>query len=316
MNWQRYVETPPFVGLLQFETGTTCNGRCLFCHHKDMMRKGTASWSTILEAIDVCAPYAETVCPFMMQEPLLEPRLCAVLDNIKQVNPFTKTQIYTNMAKLPSDWRNLIDEGNLDTMIISFYGPTPELYKKYQPTFNWHQTRDNICRFMGYRRAQGLSKPFVKMHYIALPDLIGPKGVTAKHFFSEWNKVVDAVGTTVYRTHDLEDPCFQSLSEAEKFEYTLYGAPVPKRVPCQRLWAGLYVLFNGDVVPCSADYDGVNVLGNIHEEDPRRIWLGKKHQEFRKQHVKGKYNSLDLCRHCNYWRHEMSEEWVTYWLCQ
>ena len=118
----KFVESPSFVGLLQFETSTVCNGRCLFCHHKDMKREGVASWSTILEAIDIIAPYAQTVCPFLMQEPLLEPRLCAVLDNVKQVNPFAKTEIYTNMSTLPNNWRSIIDEGNLDTMIISFYG--------------------------------------------------------------------------------------------------------------------------------------------------------------------------------------------------
>src|SRR3972149_6129718 len=91
-----YVKKPPFVGLLQFETATACNGKCTFCKHKDMHRNGKASWQTILEAIDTCVPYAQTVCPFLMQEPLLEQRLPAILDNIKQINPRVKTQIYTN----------------------------------------------------------------------------------------------------------------------------------------------------------------------------------------------------------------------------
>lgn len=314
MSLGTYVANPPFIGLLQFETSTICNGRCVFCHHKDMKRKGIASWSTILDVIDICVPYAETVCPFLMQEPLLEPRLCGILDNIKQVNPKAKTQIYTNMAKLPENWKSLIAEQNLDLMIISFYGPTPELYRKYQPAFDWNQTRANIHKFMKYRKGMGYTRPLVKMHYIALPDLLGPKNQTAKLFFKDWHGIVDQIGTTVYRTHDEEDPCFQSLSDVEKFEQGLYGEPPPIRVPCQRLWSGFYVLFNGDVVPCSADYDGLNVLGNIHDEDPRKIWWGKKARDFRQKHVDGEFDSLDLCRHCNYWKYEMSEEWVTYWV--
>lgn len=313
MNWIEYVEHPPFVPLLQFETSTVCNGACVFCHHKDMTRKGIASWSTILEVIDICAPFADTVCPFLMGEPLLEPRLCTILDNIKQVNHKTNTQIYTNMAKLPKDWHNIIDEQNLDTMIISFYGPTAELYKKYQPTFDWARTRRNIRRFMAYRKKQGLAKPFVKMHYISLPDLMGQNASVAREFFTEWRQIVDNVGNTVYRTYDEDDPVFDSLEQAQRWEHLLYGEPPPKRVPCQRLWSGLYVLFNGDVVPCSADYNGVSVLGNIHEEDPRKIWWGDNHQAFRQKHVDGVYEGL--CTHCNYWKYEMSEQWVTYWLC-
>jgi len=299
-TYEKYVQEPPFVGLLQFETGTACNGKCTFCSHKDMKRSGTASWSTILEVIDQCAPYAQTVCPFWMQEPLLEPRLPAILDNVKQVNPKTETVIYTNMAKLPKWWRQLVDEQNLDTMIISFYGATPQLYRKYQPGFNWNRTRRNIKRFMAYRKSKGYKKPYVKMHYIMLPDTVA----AAKGFAEEWINIVDSVGGTVYRTYETNEAL-------EQFEQKQYGAP-PKRVPCIRLWSGFYVQFNGDVCPCSADSQGDNVLGNVLEQNFRQIWWGPKAREFREKHIKGEY--AEMCRNCNYYKYEMPKEWIQYWL--
>ena len=112
---ENFVKNPPFVPLLQFETSTTCDGACTFCNHKNMKRKGTASWSTLLDIIDTCAPHAGTVCPFLMGEPLLEPRLTALLDNVKQVNPKATTQIYTNMNSMtPQKAREIIESGVLD----------------------------------------------------------------------------------------------------------------------------------------------------------------------------------------------------------
>lgn len=299
----KYVKTPPFIPLLQFETTTNCDGACTFCNHKTMRRHGNAKWSTMLEVIDQCVPHAAEVCPFLMGEPFKEPRLDAILDNIYQVNPWTKTVLYSNMhAPTHRQLCEIVDHQFLDRLIVSFYGPTPELYRKYQPTFDFERTANNIRYLMNYRKKQRKEKPEVIMHYIALPDLL--KEYVG--FDRQWSRVVDRVGATVYRPHTKEEAEY-----AEGFENDLWGKHASRRVPCQRLWTGFYVLFNGDVVPCSADYNGVNVLGNIHDSEPIDIWWGEKATAFREAHARGEY--ADMCRHCNYWKFEMNPEWNSYW---
>lgn len=304
---QDYIDCPPFVGLLQFETSTACDGKCTFCNHHIMKRCGSASWSTILEVIDTCAPFASTACPFLMGEPLLEPRLTTILDNLKQVNPKIQTHIYSNMHSLTAEkTREIVDSQLLDLLTVSFYGATPDLYSKYQPGFDYHRTRENIKQFMAYRNSRGLKKPQVQMHFIALPDLL-------RHytqFEKEWSSYADNVGITVYRTHNQ-----QEQTEAERWEQLIHGKHAPLRVPCSRIWSGFYVHFNGDVVPCSADYNGENVLGNIHEcYRPMDIWWGAKAKAFRQKHINQQWDSIPMCRNCNYWKYEMPKDWVKYWL--
>jgi radical SAM protein with 4Fe4S-binding SPASM domain len=307
MNYNEYVDRPPFVGLLQFETSTACDGKCTFCHHSQLKRKGVASWSTLLEVIDSCAPYASTACPFLMGEPLLEPRLIPILDNLKQVNPKINTHIYTNFYSMTKQKaRDIIQSQLLDLITVSFYGPTPELYAKYQPGFNWQQTRSNIKHFMQIRNRLGLTKPQVQMHYIGLPDLLRayPK------YEAEWRSVVDNVGITVFRTHTE-----QENSESEQWMKIIHGKHAPLRVPCARIFSGFYVHCNGDVVPCSGDCEGDNVLGNIHDcYHASDVWWGDKAQAFRKKHIDREWNEIPMCKDCNYWKYEMPRDWVSYWV--
>ena len=305
-EFQEYITHPSFIPLLQFETNTFCDGKCVFCSHKDMKRVGTAKWSTLLEIIDTCVPYAQTVCPFIMQEPWLEPRLTAILDNVKQVNHKAKTLIYSNMhSATPQQMRELLTSELLDDLIISFYAPTPQLYKKYQPTFNFSHTTSNIRKFMELKRKLGVNKPTVTMHYIALPDLLK----YGEQFITTWKPIVDKVGVTIYRPHSDPDPFIGNVDE---YDRKVWGEHLPKRVPCSRLYMGLYILFNGDVVPCTADFNGENVLGNILETEPLDIWWGEKATQFRKEHAEGKY--APMCRVCNYWKYEMTPEWSANWI--
>ena len=272
-----------------------------------MKRKGNASWSTIFEVIDTCAPFASTACPFLMQEPLLEPRLITILDNLKQVNPKINTHIYSNMHSMTRQKaEEIIDSQLLDTLTVSFYGPTKEVYGKYQPTFNFDKTRENIKQFMLLRNQKGLKKPFVQMHFIALPDMI----MGYQKFRDEWQPYADNVGVTVYRTHTE-----QEVLESQRWQKDVHGQCAPVRVPCSRIFSGFYVLFNGDVVPCSADYNGDNVLGNIHDcYRPTDIWWGAKAKAFRQKHVDGKTCDIEMCKNCNYWKYEQPKEWVNYWM--
>ena len=307
VNFDQYVEEPPFVGLLQFEPSTACDGSCTFCPHPKLKRKGTASWSTLLEIIDTCAPHAGSACPFLMGEPLLEPRLTAILDNLKQVNPKIQTHIYTNFYSMTQQKaQELIEQQLLDLITVSFYGPTPELYAKYQPGFKWEQTRSNIKDFMQLRRKMGYLKPRVQMHYIALPDLY--KVYPA--YLDEWTGIVDQVGATVYRSHTQQENV-----ESELWQKIIHGVHAPMRVPCARIWSGFYVLCNGDVVPCSGDCEGENVLGNINScYKPQDIWHGEKAKAFRQLHVEQRQKEIPMCQNCNYWKYEMPRDWVQYWM--
>jgi len=269
-----------------------------------MKKRESMKWSTILSVLEQAVPYVKTVCPFLFQEPLMEKRLIAILDNIKQFNPRCETVVYSNMSRMtPELAREILETGYLDQLVISYYAPNQHIYELLQPPLNYRQTALNIRDFIALRAELRKTRPRVVMHYITLPELVaGWKG-----FFDEWSRVVDHVGFVHYDNFHGVKP------KVDQTQY--FGAPkVDRMIPCQRLWSQLNILSTGDVVPCCLDYAGEIVLGNVEDDNLRDIWSGKRFNSLRQSHMQEEYP--ELCRGCTVYEYRFTEVWCNHWLRQ
>lgn len=303
MSIEDFVENPPFPKFVQFETGTACNAKCLMCPHDKMKRKGTASWSTLSKIITQAVPHVSSACPFLMQEPMLEPRLPAILANIKQNNPNCTTVVYSNMSVLPDNiMKPIVDHGLLDELHISFYGPTEALYKKWQPPLNKAKTIENIKRIGLYRVKRKRFRPLLILHVLSVPEIMD-----AIDGYKDVAPYVDRMANVQFDTFHGDIPDYGG--DQRKY----MGEPAP-RTPCQRLWTALNVHFNGSVVPCCIDYQDEHVLGNINENTLQEIWSGQKFQSFRRLHIEGRWNEIAMCKNCRVHEYQFGHEWVEYWV--
>lgn len=290
---------------LQFETGTKCNTSCIMCPKQKMTRSGTATWKTLLEVIEEGAPHAAEVCPFLYQEPLLEPRLVAILNNIHTTTPNTQITVYTNMAAMTEELaRKILKTRALSKLVISFYGPTEEIYNKWQPGLDWETTKENIRRFVRIRNEMGLKKPYIVMHVIAATELLDH----TKAFGEEWAPIVDTIGVVPFDTMGgviphMGDPEFLFPGQTKVLE----------RLPCHRLWGSLTTLFNGDVVACCLDFNGIMPLGNINEEHIHDIWRGETFNELRRLHLERRFDEIPLCKNCMVWKNPSEKNWRAKW---
>lgn len=304
LTMEEFLDAPPFPKFLQFETNTVCNAKCLMCPHSKMKRKGTASWSTIGKIIQQAVPKVDAVCPFLMQEPMLEPRLVPILANIKARNPIAQTILYTNMSVLSEEQTNkIIDYDLLNELHISFYGPTEQLYSKWQPPLNWQQTKTNIQSFYISRQNKQKQLPTITLHVLGVPEIY-----EAIQGYEPLRPYVDQIAVVQYDTFHGDMPDYGG--DQTRF----FGRSPAPRTPCQRLWSGINVHFDGSVVPCCIDWDDQNVLGNIHQNTLEEIWSGIKFQKFRQLHMQGRWNEISMCRHCRVHEYQFSEDWVRYWL--
>jgi len=64
---------------------------------------------------------------------------------------------------------------------------------------------------------------------------------------------------------------------------------------CEYPWTSLTVMANGEVVPCTQDYDTEITFGNIHKETLEEIWNGKTYKEFRQMHIAGNFPKGHKC---------------------
>jgi radical SAM protein with 4Fe4S-binding SPASM domain len=267
-----------------------------------MKRKGAASNSQINKIIREAAPKSASVCPFLYQEPFLEPRLVNILANIKQNNPNCATVVYSNMANVSEETIKQIVEFNLlDELHISFYGPTEELYAKYQPPLNRAQTVANIKKFREIRDKAGKSKPVMTLHVLNVPEIL-----EASQGYADVIGYVDCNAVVQFDTFHGVIPDYAGD------QTKVMGAPA-KRTPCQRLWTGLNVHFDGSVVPCCLDFNDEHVLGNVNKESLQEIWSGERFQAFRKLHLEKRWNEIEMCRNCRVHEYQFSKDWTAWW---
>ncbi|MBB4266194.1 radical SAM/SPASM domain-containing protein [Roseospira visakhapatnamensis] len=64
---------------------------------------------------------------------------------------------------------------------------------------------------------------------------------------------------------------------------------------CEFPWTSLTVMADGNVVPCTQDYDVEMVLGNVMEQSLEEIWNGDRYRDLRHWHVTGRFPPGHKC---------------------
>ena len=257
------TQTEKSINLLQFETNTLCNANCKFCMHNKMKRHGDMPFWKTLDLLYNLAPHAQSICPFGMQEPLLDRHFSQILANCKLYNPNASTIVYSNMSVYPEEhWRRILNAGLLDELVISFYGVDEATYWDLQPPLQYELTRANIKRLMRYKHRLNWNKPKVKLDFLVMPETMP----LAKQFYDEWKPIVDEFAVVA-----LDNWCGSIPVDFKLLERVLPRKPYP-RVPCHRLWSTLMIHYTGNVVLCCLDYDDSVVLGNVFK-DGWDVWF-------------------------------------------
>lgn len=64
---------------------------------------------------------------------------------------------------------------------------------------------------------------------------------------------------------------------------------------CEFPWSSLTIMSNGNVVPCTQDYDAEMCFGNIKETSLETIWNSDEYKEFRQWHISGNFPKGNKC---------------------
>ena len=66
---------------------------------------------------------------------------------------------------------------------------------------------------------------------------------------------------------------------------------------CWRMWQSCVITWDGGVVPCCFDKDATHQLGQLQTTDFKKIWSGKRYQNFRGALLKSR-SEIDICKNC------------------
>jgi radical SAM protein with 4Fe4S-binding SPASM domain len=296
------MNPPDSFGLLQFETNTSCNASCTFCNHKYMKRHGEMPLTKIIDLTYHLAYKAKTICPFHMQEPMLEPRLDKILSNVRTFNPHAYIVVYTNMSVYPEQQlENIVKWGLIDNLIVSCYGGTPEQHNTMQPGADYNTVVNNIHKLIKLRDKYRFSTPNILVGYLVTKE--------TKPYIKQFQETWQNIATPTYFRYD--SWCGTQPYNA-KDEEALWGPPAP-RVPCAELYNGQTIHYDGTLVPCCLDYNNSMALGNVFN-DYTLWWTNPKLKELRSLHEQGRYDEIAMCKNCSKWRYNHRPEWINQWI--
>jgi len=284
----RHVKpVPNFPKIIQIQTQSGCNARCLFCPNGKVINKlsqGRMDVSLFERLADECTAHRpQRINPYLMNEPLTDPEIDKrIAYLVKRRKPPTKIHIATNGSLLTADMAERLIDSGLDSISISFQGFTEEAFEQTMLGLKFEETFENVNNFLAL--AQKRDSP-MKRRVTTVATKLTEKHIDAAA--SHWR----GLGATfrvlplANRSHDAVEGGDLNTKKWRLFSW------------CNRMMTQAYVLFNGDLVLCCVDWERTTIMGNVSERSIEEVWNSEYYREFRKRFLAGDVKGT-LCATC------------------
>jgi MoaA/NifB/PqqE/SkfB family radical SAM enzyme len=177
----------------------------------------------------------------------------------------------------------LLDSG-LDRIKISVEGLTRETYERVMG-LNFQRTMDGINRLIETRHARALDRPKLVLSMVN----IGLNEQELRRYKRYWKR--RGVKATFV--------AFENKGGNVREDEALHPFGLTPFKRCYRFNRCAYILYNGDMIPCCADWSRTVVLGNVRSSSIRALFHGETLTAMREHFRRGEYDKLPLiCRSC------------------
>lgn len=292
--------TPLFVSV---EPSAVCQLRCPACpvglrnneitelRHSDRLLKKDL-WERALSQIKDSA----WVVQFYFQgEPLLNKDLPLMIREAHDAGLYTI--VSTNAQAMTPELANALVAAGLDRIIISMDGLTQETYEAYRVGGSLDQCKAAL-RYLREAKSVCQSEAGLTIELQVL------RLKSNEHEWRAFRKVYKALGADrlVFKTAQLYDyrhghPLMPSEPRYRRYEQHAdglwYRKPLGKG--CFRVWSGVVIAANGDVLPCCYDKDHAHAYGNLRTASLRELFSGPAARTFR---IQAMQETPKICQEC------------------
>ncbi len=284
-----------------------CNAQCPNCPYtnssirSDYKDSPLMSEDTFKIIADQCGEYGAWIRISGGGEPMLHPKAVELMEYAKKVG--AKVGLITNGSKFTEDSIARLLEAQIDMMEFSVDAADPETYVKVRKGLSWDVLLRNVKHTVELRNKQNSSTKIIASG-------VNQIGVDIDEVAGFWESIVDNFQKRKFLTWGVNDP--------SKSADTMPYLPPEELIPCPFIFERLNIDSRGIVMVCGYDIAAKTNLGNIHEKSIKDIWHGEEFEFYRKKHLEGKGNQIELCSNCpdwkyrswkhNYWKIEKNAE--------
>jgi MoaA/NifB/PqqE/SkfB family radical SAM enzyme len=236
---------------------------------------------------------------FFQGEPFIHPDIYDMISYATSKNIYTSTS--TNGHFLSTDNCTKIINSKLHRIIISIDGTTQESYEKYRVGGDLNRVKSGISNLVNEKKRLKSRTPFIIMQFIVFKN--------NEHQINDIKQLakqlnVDAIKIKTAQIYNFKFgneliPTNEEFSRYKK-EGNTYVLNKKKNYKCKRVWFGLVISADNNLLPCCFDKDAKYSFNNGYINETNTItdnWHNKKLMKFRKL-VWNNNNTIDICQNC------------------
>lgn len=276
--------------VFQIELTNHCPMRCEMCPRTHRMQRplGYMSWEVYERIIDQACDTTSKVFLHHFGDSLMHPEIGNYIAYARAHG--IRTYLSANPILLTPDRISALVESELDELVLSLDGVTSETSSSVRglAAANIDLAEERVQQLLQHRAQARATKPYVIMQIVRQKQNVHEVDA----WLHKWRAMegVDRVKVKTFISWDGRDDAIERLRPE----------PRPERVSvvCDKPWTSVTVLWDGTVVPCCFDFDGILALGNLATEALDDIWRGERARDLRRAHRDGDLQCVTLCAKC------------------
>lgn len=286
-------QIPGELRSIHIETTNICSYRCFCCSVWDTQRpKGILSEESLRLLIKRVGMFQGEVALNYCGEPLHDKDLPEKIHILRQAWPKATLNFVSTLGEDVGDFflDALWDKG-LNRLDVSFYGYTPELYKKIHGVSRFDIASKNL-RYVLESKTRKRNKGQVRLRVLHAEEqasfLDADYPASAAAFRAQMQKYPDVSSMDMYL-----------MTQAGA------GKVHSKRgtwLPCSIAWGGfareLYVTWELDVAMCCAVTGDELRIGNLREQSLEKIFTTDLYRQFIRAHWDNQLDTYPFCKRC------------------
>jgi radical SAM protein with 4Fe4S-binding SPASM domain len=260
------------------------------CPNKDLAKtnKGFMDMELYKKIVDESSPQIFDINLAHRGESLLHPEVVEAIAYAKKKGLYTR--LHTNGSLLSEDLSRKIVKAGLDRLSFSFDGCRKETYEKIRTGGDFDRTVANILRFLEIKKEARSKTPVTAIEVISFDEPDKQDSPQAKE---EFKKRFEGLPLDSFVMKELHNWAGKIDSELRGKKYTI--CPFP--------WNALIIYWDGSVLPCTQDFFGDYVVGNVNTSSLEEIWNGEGMRFIRGKLANKKIDELKTCSECDrVWR--------------